>query len=135
MPIERLPTHLEQAERDRHAREVTHLLGEYATRELALKEAAKDGRDQLKELQERIDAHARAARTGIEDREVEVRHEPDDARFIVRTVRVDDGEEVRVRPMTDDEIRSARQRELPLRSTGGGSVSTLRGNTRGGQPS
>ena len=82
-----------------------------------------------------------AARTGIEERDVEVNPKPNNEALVVEFYRDDTGELVESRPMTDDEVRVARQRALPFRegSTGeaplravGSSVSPLRGTTRNG---
>lgn len=134
MATERHNVNLNEAERNQHAREATHLLGQYAEVEARMKSSAAEYREQLKELNERIDTHSRAARTGMEEREVEVRQEPDNEKYVVRYVRTDTEEVIRTRPMTEDELRVAKQPALPIRAPST-STSPLRGNTRGGQPS
>lgn len=133
MATERLNVMLTEEERSRHAREAAHLLGVYSEVESRAKLAASEAREELKELNAKIDAHARASRTGFEEREIDVRQEPDNDKLVIRYVRTDTDETVRTRPMTEDELRVARQGTLPLRSAG--TTSPLRGNTRGGQPS
>ena len=82
-----------------------------------------------------------AARTGIEEREVEVSPRPNNDRLVVEFYRADTGDLVETRPMTEDEVRVARQQSLPLRDakvvaidaslrTGTSPVSPLRGNTK-----
>lgn len=133
MPIERLPVSLTEDERSRHAREASRLLGVYRERAERAKQIAAESRDELKELSESIEVHAKASRTGVEERDVEVRYEPDSERFVVHTVRVDTDERIHQRPMTEDEMRVARQGKLDLRTPA--TTSPLRGITRGGQPS
>lgn len=114
--IERLATQLTDNERNDRARNAAALLGRYSELEEQKKETVKELSDGLKELREEIDRNARAASTGIEEREVTCAEVPDNDRLVVAIVRSDTGETVRCRPMTDDEMRSARQRTLPLRA-------------------
>jgi hypothetical protein len=136
MPTEKLTVTLTDDERNERARLAASLLGQYGDLEERKRETAKELGEELKALREQMDAAAEASRTGIEAREVEIHHTPNNERFTVETYREDTGELVRARPMTEDEARAARQQRLPLRE--GAAVvalSPLRGNTKGGQPS
>ena len=113
--IEKVTVQLTDAERNDRARNAAALLGRYGELEEQKKETVKELTSQLKTLREEIDMNATAARTGIEDREVECREVPDGERLVVAIVRTDSGETVRCRPMTDDELRRARQGSLSLR--------------------
>lgn len=128
MALERLSVHLTDEERDMRAREAARFLAEYGQREEHKKEAVKELSEELKALREQADNAAKAANTGVEEREVPVSPRANNDRFIVEFFRDDTGDLVRSRPMTDDEMRVARQAVLPLRS--GSNVSPLRGNTR-----
>lgn len=129
MPLERMPVHLSREERGMRAHEAARLLETYRAREERKKELVKELTDELKTLREQADAAARAATSGVEEREVPVTPRPDNQRLVVEFFRDDTGELVRTRPMTDDEARVARQQVLPLRTATGG-VSPLRGNTK-----
>lgn len=133
MPLERHIVQLTDEERNVRARDAARLLREYTAIEETAKEAARIAAEDKRELRKQADAAARAADTGVEEREIEVRREADNDHFQIHTYRVDTGERVNSRPMTEDELRVARQGSLPLRT--GATVSPLRGNTRGGQPS
>ena len=136
--VERITVALTQDERSLRAREVTELLARRDEIEFASKEAAKEAREEIKELDTKIEAMARAARTGMEEQDLSVSERPNRDVFTVSIVREDTGEVVRERPMADDELRSARQAALPLRDASAdatpirpaGSISPLRGNTR-----
>lgn len=114
MPTEKLPVQLSQEERNMKARNVAALLKRYSELESAAKSAAASYKDQLKELRTEIDRDAEAAHNGYEERDVDLRNEPDPETFQVRIVRADTGEVVRTRDMTTEEMRAARQQNLPL---------------------
>lgn len=133
MPTERHTVLLTEEERNHASRKAAQLMCEYRRTEDRARETATDYREQMKALRAEADTAARAADTGRDEREIEVRREADNERFQIRTLRADTDEVVHTRPMTEDELRVARQGVLPLRQPS--SVSPLRGNTRGGQPS
>lgn len=130
MPLERLSVALTTEERAMRAHEAARYLEEYRQREEHKKEVVKELSDELKDLREKADAAARAANSGVEEREVPVMSKPDNARYVVETFREDTGDLVRTRPMTDDEARVARQQVLPLRPAPASGLSPLRGNTK-----
>lgn len=111
-----LPCKLTQFERITRAQEATGLVGEYSAKEDALKVMSAEKRAELKSLRARIDETSRAAREGIETREVEVREEPNLGAFTMDKVRCDTGEVVSSRPMTGEEITRHRQMRLDLQS-------------------
>lgn len=133
MALEKHVVQLTEEERNVAARRAAALMRQYAQIEDEAREQARIAMEERKALRKQAEAAARAADTGMEEREIEVRREADNERFQVHTYRVDTGERVNTRPMTEDEARVARQGNLPLRT--GGTMSPLRGNTRGGQPS
>lgn len=128
MPLERMPVVLTSEERSMRAHEAARYLEEYRQREEHKKEVVKELSEELKDLREKAEAAARAANSGVEDREVPVSPRADNQRFVVEYFRDDTGDLVRSRPMTDDEARTARQQVLPLRA--GAAMSPLRGNTK-----
>jgi len=139
MPLERLSVVLTDEERSMRAREAARFLAEYGAKEEHKKEVVKELSGELKDLRAQADAAARAANSGVEEREVPVSPRANNERFVVEFYRDDTGDLVRTRPMTDDEMRVARQTVLPLRQTQGNGVelravaggqSPLRGNTR-----
>lgn len=132
MAEERHTIQLTEEERNQRAREAATWMREFRSLDDRAKETAREFREELAELRAKADKAARAAHDGVEERMVEVRHDLDNERFQVHTHRVDTNERVNSRPMTDDEIRIARQQVLDLRTVA--KVSPLRGNTRGGQP-
>lgn len=132
MAEERHTIQLTEEERNQRAREAASWMREFRSVEDRSKETAREFREELAELRTKADKAARAAHDGVEERMVEVRHEADNEAFKVHTYRADTGERVNSRPMSDDEIRIARQQVLDLRPAA--KVSPLRGNTRGGQP-
>ena len=132
MAEERHTIQLTEEERNQRAREAASWMREFRSVEDRSKETAREFREELAELRAKADKAARAAHDGVEERMVEVRHDADNEAFKIYTHRVDTGERVNSRPMTDDEIRIARQQVLDLRPAA--KVSPLRGNTRGGQP-
>jgi hypothetical protein len=139
--IRKLPIHLTDDERNTKARHAASLLHEKALLEEQKRETVADYADRIKVLSAEITAASAAARTGIEEREVEVSPRPNNDRLVVEFYRDDTGDLVETRPMTEDEVRVARQQNLPLRDakvvpidtslrTGTSSVSPLRGNTK-----
>lgn len=141
MPLERVPVALTEEERSMRAREAARFMQLVTEREEQKKEAAREASEEIAALKKQAHESARAANTGVEEREVPVSPRANNERFIVEFFRDDTGDFVRSRPMTDDEMRVARQAVLPLRETqgktvelrvasGGGTVSSLRGNTR-----
>jgi len=140
--IRKLPIHLTDDERNTRARHAASLLHERALIEEQKRETVADFADRIKELTAEINAASTAARTGIEEREVEVSPKPNNERFVMEFYRDDTGDLVETRPMTEDEVRVARQQVMPFRDvgkvvaiessirTGTGSVSPLRGNTK-----
>lgn len=144
MGLEKMPVALTEEERSMRAREAARLHCLADEREEHKKEVVKELGDEIKTLRAEATAAARAANTGVEDREVPVSPRLNNERLIVEYYRDDTGDLVRQRPMTDDEARIARQRELPLRAVQGGAVelrtappvgqSPLRGNTRAPLP-
>lgn len=139
--IRRLPIQLTDAERNVKARHAASLVHERTMLEEQKKETAAEYAERIKDLSTKITAAVEAARTGIEERDVEVNPKPNNEAFVVEFYRDDTGELVESRPMTDEEIRVARQRELPLRGSAtaetnlravGAPISPLRGNTRNG---
>ncbi len=128
MPLERLSVALTTEERAMRAHEAARYLEEYRQREEHKKEVVKGLSDELKGLREQAEAAARAANSGVEEREVPTFSKPDNTRYVIETFREDTGDLVRTRPMTDDEARVARQQVLPLRP--GAALSPLRGNTK-----
>lgn len=133
MPLEKHVIQLTEEERNVAARRAASLLRDLTRIEDETREQMRLVNEEKRDLRKEADTCARAAATGREEREIEVRHEADNERFQVHTYRVDTSERVNSRPMTEDEARVARQGTLPLRTAG--SVSPLRGITRGGQPS
>lgn len=140
--LRKLPIHLTDDERNTKARHAASLLHERALIEEQKRETVADFADRLKELTAEINAASTAARTGIEEREVEVSPKPNNERFVMEFYRDDTGDLVETRPMTEDEIRVARQQSLPMRGaevvqfdpqlrTGtAGKPLPLRGNTK-----
>lgn len=133
MALEKHVVQLTEEERNIAARRAASLMREYARIDDDTREQMRLANEEKRDLRKQADAAARAADTGVEEREIEVRREADNEHFQVHTYRADTGERVNTRPMTEDEARVARQGTLPLRTPG--SVSPLRGITRGGQPS
>jgi hypothetical protein len=131
--VERITVGLTDAERNLRAREIPELLAQVAEIEFARKEAAKESAAQVKELEARIEALGRAVRTGVEDQDLTVSERPNRDVFTVSIVREDTGEVVRERPMTDDELRAARQASLPLRDVSAPDTAPLR-TTKGVSP-
>ena len=113
--IRKLPIHLTDDERNTKARHATSLLRERTLIEEQKREAVAGYADRIKELTAEINAAAEAARTGIEEREVEVSPKPNNERFVMEFYRDDTGDLVETRPMNEDEIRTARQQSLPMR--------------------
>lgn len=140
MPLERMPVVLTEEERSMRAREAARFMQLVTEREEQKKEAAREASEEIAALKKQAHDSARAANTGVEEREVPVSPRANNERFIVEYFRDDTGDLVRSRPMTDDEMRVARQTVLPLRQVqgatvelrvaSGGAVSPLRGNTR-----
>lgn len=140
--IRKLPIHLTDDERNTKARHAASLLHERALLEERKRETVADYADKIKELTTEINAASTAARTGIEEREVEVSPKPNNDRLLVEFYRDDTGDLVETRPMTEDEIRVARQQVMPfreanvvaldpqLRTGTAGKPSPLRGNTK-----
>lgn len=128
MPLEKLPVILTPEERSMRAHEAARYLGEYRQKEERKKLVVKELSEELKELREKADEAARAATSGVEEREVPVTAKPDNHRLVMEYFRDDTGDLVRTRPMTDDEARVARQQVLPLRPPT--ATSPLRGITR-----
>lgn len=139
--LRKLPIHLTDDERNTKARHAASLLHEKALLEEQKRETVADFADRIKEISAEISAASAAARTGIEEREVEVSPRPNNDRLVVEFYRDDTGDLVETRPMTEDEVRVARQQNLPLRDakvvaidatlrTGTSPVSPLRGNTK-----
>jgi hypothetical protein len=140
--LRKLPIHLTDDERNTKARHAASLLHERALLEERKRETVADFADRIKELTTEINAASTAARTGIEEREVEVSPKPNNERLLVEFYRDDTGDLVETRPMTEDEIRVARQQVMPFRDvnkvvafdaslrTGTSPVSPLRGNTK-----
>ena len=140
MALEKMPVVLTDEERSMRAREAARLHCLAEAREEHKKEITKELGEEIKALRTEARTAAVAANTGVEDREVPVSPRMNNERFTVEYYRDDTGDLVRTRPMTDDEARIARQRELPLRAVQGGAAelrtaptvgqSPLRGNTR-----
>lgn len=141
MALEKMPVVLTDEERSMRAREAARLHCLAEAREEHKKEITKELGEEIKALRTEARTAAVAANTGVEDREVPVSPRMNNERFTVEYYRDDTGDLVRTRPMTDDEARIARQRELPLRAVQGGNgvelrvaspvgQSPLRGNTR-----
>lgn len=140
MPLEKQSVVITEEERSMRAREATRLYAQADELEEHKKERVKELGEEIRHLRAQATDAARAANTGVEEREVPVTARPNNERLIMEYFREDTGDLVRVRPMTDDEARIARQRELPLRAVQGGAVelratsptgqSPLRGNTR-----
>lgn len=139
--LRKLPIHLTDDERNTKARHAATLVHERSLLEEQKREVVADYADRLKALAAEITAATEAARTGIEEREVEVSPRPNNDRLVVEFYRADTGDLVETRPMTEDEVRVARQQSLPLRDakvvaidaslrTGTSPVSPLRGNTK-----
>lgn len=105
MATERLSCKLTLAERELRARETTEMLAEVAKR-------AKTAKAEIEEVNSKLIEAARAAREGWEQREVEIEVRPNNADLTVETWRLDTGELVRVRVMSDEEKRRARQPRL-----------------------
>lgn len=117
MPVERMTCVLTDEERDARARNASALLGQLGELEEQKRTAMADYTERLKALREEIGTCAKAARTGVEEREVQVTPRPNNERLVVEYWRDDTGEKARERPMTDDEMRVARQAVLPLRES------------------
>lgn len=112
MSTERLVCNLTMNEKILRAQKATELLGEYGTKEREAKAAAATRSAELKELRTELDESGRASREGWEYREVEVRERPNGANRSIEIIRMDTDEVVRVRPMTDAEVKAWRQPEL-----------------------
>lgn len=154
--FERITVTLTIEERNARAREAALIFHELTLARENAKEAAKEAKERIGEIELRHQQAVTSARTGAEERDVEVEQQPDVDRLVVHIVAVETGEVVRDRPMSEDEIRAAKQARLPFRdaapapvvqiregTTGGavegirqttGGISPLRGNTRRGQP-
>lgn len=106
MSTERLPCNLNDGERVERARASTELLAEYSSKEAHAKSAAATARAELKTLRTSLEEAARAAREGWEYQEVEVIERPSGGlRRMMDTVRMDTGEVIRSRAMTEEELR------------------------------
>lgn len=114
MTTERLPTSLTDDERNARARNATSLHHELEMLRERKKEAAKEYGEQIAELETALAESAKAARTGMEERDVEVRWSANIDRCVMELFREDTGEKVRERPMTDEEQRAARQQAMPF---------------------
>jgi len=110
-----LPVELTQDELLARGRELASVKDEHTQAQADLEAATEGWKDSKKAMQERIEDHesemrriARAIRSGREDRDVDVREEPDFETGIMRTVRADTGDLVQSRGLTEAE----RQRSL-----------------------
>lgn len=132
------PVTLTEAERNDRARTLAARTREMATMEEEAKEAGRIAKEQIKEVAAECAKLAKAAHTGIEERTVMVDHRPNRDRYIIETFDVETGEVLAQRPMTDTEVMTAKQAELPLRNvsmqtaagTAGGPVVSLRGGAK-----
>ncbi|MEZ4395054.1 MAG: hypothetical protein R3A48_28585 [Polyangiales bacterium] len=112
MGTERLTCKLTNEERDARAHESTVLVKDYKAIEDRKSLTAKTLGAELKELRAKMEEASRAARDGHEEREVEVETRVNVMDYTIETWRLDTGELVRVRAMTDEERTRHRQQRL-----------------------
>jgi len=106
-----LPVKLTSAESALYGNCLANLALELVALEETKREFAKDIGDQIKEKRKHLESKARVVRSGLEERYVEVRDEFRHETNEVDVVRMDTGEVVATRPMTEED----RQQPLPLR--------------------
>lgn len=111
-------------ERAARALEAAHLTREIANAEEAKKEVVKEHAEKIGELKAKRDALSEAARTGSEERPVQVEPKPDNLRLVIEYYDATSGEKVRERPMTHDEIVVAKQSVLPFRNVNAPAAAT-----------
>lgn len=118
-----LPVKLTELEILERSRELAATIGEHDAAQARQKESAK----RLKDV---VDTHEKTIRTlglvvqsGEEHRPVECEWQADLGKRLLKLVRMDLGDVVRSRPMTDEELQEASQNAFPffsdLGSTGG----------------
>lgn len=112
MLIKSLPCALTIEEVRQKGEKLAQKIREYELTEEERKKATKQLGDKLKDLRAEQEQLGREIRTRKEDRDVEVREEPDNALRVVRVIRVDTGEEAYTRAMTETEIREHCQPSL-----------------------
>jgi len=100
---EQLTVVLTDEARDRAGREVAALERKYRTIEEAKKRTAAEYSEEMKEIRAEMAKLADEANTGIGTRMVDVQEKPVFSVGVVRIVRLDTGEQVRVRDMHSDE--------------------------------
>lgn len=117
-----LPCPLSDAEVAERAHTMAKLVAEEQAVEVQKKAAADEFKERLEHIGGNIRRLARQVRERSEDRAIEVDFQHDDVRFAVDTIRLDTGEIIGSRPMTEDEKKEAIQGRLPgigKRSRGG----------------
>lgn len=107
--IQRLPCKLSEYDKAQRAKLTTVLLAEYTAKETEQKLAAKEASSELKRLRATMEEAGRAAREGIETRDVETREQPVFESWEMETVRLDTKEVIDRRPMTKEEHTRYRQ--------------------------
>jgi len=107
MPTWNLPVALTAAELEERASELAKIIDERAQYESELKEISSNQRARIKTAAAKIERLGRIVRERKEMREVEVQEARDKKARTITTIRLDTGEPVGTRPMTDEDAQGA----------------------------
>lgn len=103
MKTEKLPVRLTEPELRARGDELAEKVRDRRLLDEQRKDTARDYRERLEVMDEQIGELARAVRDRTEDREVNIREEPDFKRGVMQIVRLDTGETVRERVLEEGE--------------------------------
>lgn len=110
---ETLPCELTEYEVAERAKTLAELHAKQDKLEVEKKAVVDDFKGKLDHVERDMKILARQVRDRSEHRDVEVDERLDDIRFVIETFRLDTGEIIRSRPMTQDEKTEAMQASLP----------------------
>ena len=109
----RLACELAEHEVANRAIKMARLVEEIKKRRAKLKADVEEAREEIRLLQGDVERLAKEVRERAEERDVSVDVRHDDTRFSVETYRLDTGQVIDSRPMTEDEREDAVQPPLP----------------------
>lgn len=112
--FENLPCRLTEEEVNQHAREQSRLVSELEKHQAHAKDEKKRLADKEKELEAKIFDKAKIVESRTEVRPVECEQRPNRVRLTMETIRLDTGEMVHSRPLTDRERDDLLQESLPF---------------------